>query len=81
MVEEQKGKRRRLMENSGGTIVLEMNSEGELKRRIMRASENTQNPHANLRIMSKPKLCKPHPPVLCPLLVGFVRGSKPVPPV
>lgn len=86
MMEEQKGKRKRLMENSEGTIVLEMNSEGELKPRIMRASEHMQNPHASLRIMSrgvqaKPKLCKPHPAFLCPLSVGLVRGSKPVPPV
>lgn len=53
MMEEQKGKRRRLMENSEGTIMLEMNSEGELRPRIMRASEHMQNPRASLRIMSR----------------------------
>lgn len=41
------------MENSEGTIVLEMNSKGELRRGIMRASEHMQNPHVNLRSMSR----------------------------
>lgn len=53
VVKEQKGKRRRSMENSEGTIVLEMNSKGELRRGIMRASEHMQNPHVNLRSMSR----------------------------
>lgn len=52
VVEEQKGKRRRSMENSEGTIMLEMNSKGELRHRIMRASEHMQNPHASLRRVS-----------------------------
>lgn len=53
MAEEQKGKAGRLMENSKGTTVLELNSEGELRPRIMKASEHMQNPCASLRNVSR----------------------------
>lgn len=86
MAEEQKGKAGRLMENSKGTTVLELNSEGELRPGIMKASEHMQNPCASLRNVSRDAQASQSfvsiiPQALCPLSVGFIRGSKPVPPV